>query len=174
MAANILTVVMTTALLVGAQILPDGDGLPTISVASTASQGTSNFSWVSTWASNTSGMHSITYSPYLGQHSSTHAVQTGSSPSPNTSNVHIIAPVVGAVLAALFILVGCWLVRRRRNRALNAHRRRSTWMASQKYKWEPDSKRDTEAGQPDDDPPFPTTIQAPTPATTHERKTSIL
>lgn len=67
-----VTVIGTSALLLFARAsyaLPAvGDGLETESVTS-SSVHQSDFTWISSWATTTTGMDHITYSPYLGQQS---------------------------------------------------------------------------------------------------------
>jgi hypothetical protein len=55
--------------------LPQGDGLATGTIPS-SSVNPSVFSWVSTWATETTGTDSVTYTPYLNQQSQSQATHT--------------------------------------------------------------------------------------------------
>jgi len=156
---------------------PPGDGLATASITS-ESVNHSQFTWISSWATTTTGTDQITYSPYLEQQSqSDSSTGSDSSSSNNSSNgvSRIVIPVVVALLVALACMGGILLVRWRRQRALRAHRRKSSWMASNRFKWHGDVKApfDDTPHEPEGSPPF-TTLPAPQRVTTHERKTSII
>jgi hypothetical protein len=56
--------------------LPQGDGLASATIPS-SSVNPSEFSWISTWATKTSGTESVTYTPYLDQQSQSQATHTG-------------------------------------------------------------------------------------------------
>lgn len=162
----------TMASVIGAS--PEGDGLLTMSVTSYSVDPSAAYSWVGSWAATTTGLDSRSYSPYSGSQTRSASQATSAQAAPNSSNgfLRIFIPVIVVVLVVLLAGSIVFLLRWRRKRALRAHRRRTSWAASNKFKWHADAK------PPFDDapgietlPPYPT---SPERVTTHERKISIL
>ncbi|KAG8821476.1 hypothetical protein FRC19_007737 [Serendipita sp. 401] len=122
-----------------------------------------------TWASlaNETEITSTQHEPDTPNHQPSSLPPPPDSSTSSNSVARIVAPIVAVVLIILFILAGLMLVRWRRHRALRAHRRRSSWMASQKYRWPTDAKLPVDDVQSPSD-----NLQIPPEAKIHQHRNS--
>jgi len=145
---------------------------------------------VSSWARTSSGTPSVSITDYeieptlswipdgTESQSSLTAQRTGEPSTKEPSNTRVLIPVLSVVGAALFLAIFIIVARaQRRKRALTAHRRRHSWAAAHKYRWDTmPTYRDIEASEGAEAPPaYHFAPPAPVPRVkAHDRRGSVL